>query len=268
MKRISIYAAITSLLLAIVLPAPAATEAATPEEKGLNIAREADRRNSGFVNYRVDLEMILKSRDGKKSIRELRIKTLEINNDGDKTLIVFDTPGDIKGTSFLSFAHKTGDDEQWLYLPALKRVKRIASSNKSSPFMGSEFSYEDMAGQEVEKFTYKWLRDEILNEKNSHVIEQYPADKENSGYSRQVVWMDKDGYRVLKIEYYDKRGDLLKTLMLSGHRLYNGKFWKPLTLNMVNRQTGKSTVLEFKDYRFGVDLDEQDFTKNSLLRVR
>ncbi len=243
--------------------------AAAQDQRGLEIALESDRRDSGFVNYTVDLKMLLRSRGGKERVRELRLKILEVEQDGDKSLAVFETPRDVKGTAFLSYSHKTEDDEQWLYLPALKRVKRIASRNRSSPFMGSEFSYEDMANQKVEKFTYKWLRDEALNGMDSFVIERYPVDKKNSGYERQVVWIDKGQYRTQKIDFYDrKNSSLLKTLTIGPYRQFEKKFWKPLQYNMVNHQTGKSTILKFADYRFGVDLDERDFTKNSLLRAR
>jgi outer membrane lipoprotein-sorting protein len=174
----------------------------------------------------------------------------------------------VKGTAFLSLSHKILDDEQWLYLPALKRVKPIASKNRSSPFMGSEFSYEDMASQEVEKFTYRWLRDDVLEGVDSFVIERYPVDSNNSGYRRQVVWIDKEEYRIQKIDFFDRKDSLLKTLTIGPYKQFEKKFWKPLQYNMVNHLTGKTTVLQFANYMFGVDLDERDFTKNSLLRAR
>ncbi|MDX2456508.1 MAG: outer membrane lipoprotein-sorting protein, partial [Gammaproteobacteria bacterium] len=137
--------------------------AETPEEKGLAIAQEADRRDSGFRNYTNDVQMILKNKQGQESVREIRSRTLEVDDDGDKSMTIFDQPRDIKGTALLSFTHKTGPDDQWLYLPALKRVKRIASDNKSGPFMGSEFAFEDITSQEVDKYTYKFIRDDTLN---------------------------------------------------------------------------------------------------------
>jgi len=121
---------------------------------------EADKRDNGFGDYTADMTMTLKNKQGKESTRIIRSKTLEVQGDGDKSLSIFDTPRDVKGTAFLSFSHRTGDDEQWLYLPALKRVKRINSRNKSGSFMGSEFAYEDIASQETEKYTYKHLREE------------------------------------------------------------------------------------------------------------
>ncbi|MBN2314343.1 MAG: outer membrane lipoprotein-sorting protein, partial [Sedimentisphaerales bacterium] len=122
---------------------PFAPAGQSPEEKGLAIARQADTRDKGFGDFTADMLMILMNKEGQKSEREMRIRTLEVENDGDKCLTIFDTPRDIKGTAFLSFTHKVGDDDQWLYLPAVARVKRISSRNKSGSFMGSEFSYED-----------------------------------------------------------------------------------------------------------------------------
>jgi len=136
--------------------------AGTPEEQGMSIAVEADSRDNGFGDFSADMLMILKNKQGEESTRELRSQNLEVENDGDKSLTIFDKPRDVQGTALLTFTHKTGSDDQWLYLPALKRVKRIASNNKSGPFMGSEFAYEDISSQEVEKYTYKYLQDEQL----------------------------------------------------------------------------------------------------------
>jgi outer membrane lipoprotein-sorting protein len=240
----------------------------TPEEKGLAIALEADRRDEGFQDSTANMLMTLKNKHGKESIRRIRVKTLEVKGDGDKSLTIFDNPRDVKGTAFLNFTHKVGDDDQWLYLPALKRVKRISSRNKSGSFMGSEFAYEDIASQEVEKYTYKWIRDEMYEGKGCFVMERYPADKKNSGYTRQVTWMDKDEYRALKVEYFDRKNSHLKTLTFKGYKKYKDKYWRADELYMVNHQNGKSTRLIFSDYKFMTGLKDKDFTKNSLKRAR
>jgi hypothetical protein len=236
-------------------------------QRGLEIAQEADRRDTGFHDSTASLQMILRNRQGDESIREIRVRTLEQLDDGDKSLTTFDEPADVKGTNFLSFTHKTGPDDQWLYLPALKRVKRISSRNKSGPFMGSEFAYEDLSSQEVEKFTYKYLRDESCNDLACFVIERYPEDK-NSGYTREVVWIDKQEYRPWKIDFYDRKNSLLKTLTYSGYRQYLDKYWRADEMYMENHQTGKSTRLIWSDYRFRTGLDERDFDRNSLKRTR
>ena len=241
--------------------------AATPEEQGLAIAQEADTRDSDYKNYTNDVKMILKNKQGQESIREIRSKILEVDGDGDKSLTIFDRPRDIKGTALLSFTHKEGPDDQWLYLPALKRVKRIASDNKSGPFMGSEFAYEDITSQEVEKYTYKFLKDDTLDGMDVFVFERYPVDRK-SGYTRQIIWMDKENYKERKIEYYDRKNALLKTLVFADYNLYRDKFYRAHDMHMVNHQTGKSTRLLQSNYNFDVELSDRDFDKNSLKRAR
>lgn len=256
---------LAAALAATAVAAPALAE--TPEAKGLAIAQEADRRNDGFGDTSATMQMILRNRHGEESKREIRSKVLEVKRDGDKSMIVFDQPKDVAGTALLTYTHKSADDDRWLYLPALKRVKRIASSNKSGPFMGSEFAYEDLGSQEPEKYTYKWLRDETLDGQAVFVFERYPADQD-SGYTRQVIWMDQAEYRPLKIEFYDRKRSLLKTLTFADYQEHLGQYWRPGKLDMVNHQTGKSTTLLFKDYRFRNGFKERDFDQNSLRSAR
>jgi outer membrane lipoprotein-sorting protein len=261
-----ILAGITLFILILLIPASILAE--TAEDKGLTIAIEADKRDSGYGDYTADMLMILRNRHDQESRREMRYRTLEVADDGDKSLTIFDSPKDVKGTAFLNYTHKNDDDDQWLYLPALKRVKRISSSNKSGSFMGSEFAYEDIASQEIEKYTYKWLRDELFKKMECFVVERYPVDKKNSGYSRQVAWLDKEEFRTLQVEYYDRKNAHLKTLMISGHQKYIEKYWRPAAMHMLNHQTGKSTELQFSNYQFDNGLTGEDFNKNSLKRVK
>ena len=241
--------------------------AESPEEKGLAIAQKMDRRDRGWKDQRADLVMTLRNRQGQESRRALRISTLEVDGDGDKSLTVFGSPRDVKGTAFLSFTHATKPDDQWLYLPALKRVKRISSRNKSGSFMGSEFAYEDISSQEVEKYRYKWLRDQTLDGKKTMVVEYYPEYKK-SGYTRQVVWIDSEILRVLKTEFYDRKDALLKTLTMGDYRQYADRYWRAGVMRMKNHQTGKSTEIQWSDYQFGTGLSERDFDRNALKRVR
>ena len=145
--------------------------AQSPEEKGKEIAKAAELADIGFISSIVDLKMTSKNKNGQSSERNMTTKTLELIEDGDKSLIVFNSPKDVKGTATMTFTHKIGADDQWLFLPSIQRVKRISSSNKSGPFVGSEFAYEDLSSQEVEKYSYKFLE-----EKGSLVIvEQDPV---------------------------------------------------------------------------------------------
>lgn len=247
--------------------APALAE--TPQEKGRAIAEEMDSRDLGWSDSTTTLTMTLANRQGQSSVRELRLRALEVQEDGlgDMSLVVFDRPRDVAGTAFLSHTKITDPDDQWLYLPALKRVKRISSANKSGPFMGSEFAYEDLASQEVNKYEYEWLRDEACGEMTCFVIVRAPI-YENSGYTRQVVWVDSQEYRPMKIDFYDRKKSLLKTLDFAGYQQYLGRYWRAGEMNMVNHQTGKSTVLNFTDYKFQTGLAGNDFTSSKLKRAR
>lgn len=242
-------------------------DAADATALGQAIAVEADRRDTGFGDLTADLVMILRNRHGQESRRDIRLRTLEVDGDGDKSLSIFDRPRDVEGTAFLSFSHATGNDDQWLYLPALSRVKRISTSNKSGPFMGSEFSYEDISSQEVEEYTYTWIRDEPLDGLDMYVIERVPVDK-NSGYTKLVTWVDKEYFRTMKVEFYDRKGALMKTLTFDGYNQYLDQYWRPDLMSMVNHQTGKSTVLEWTNYQFRTGLTERDFDRNALKRAR
>ena len=239
----------------------------SPEEIGLQVAEAVDESDRGWTDSTANLKMILRNKGGDTSERQLRSRGLEVLDDGDKSLIVFDSPRDVKGTAFLSFSHALEPDEQWLFLPALKRVKRISSGNKSGPFMGSEFAYEDMASDEVEKYKYKWLRDEVWNGMNCWVVEQYPQYKK-SGYKRRIVWTDKARLVPVRIDYYDRKDSLLKTLEFTGYNKYLDKHWRPTDMDMVNHQTGKSTTLRWTEFKFQTGLDKRDFSENALKRIR
>lgn len=268
---------IATFLLALIMLALAATVGTAQETaiadpadataRGRSIAVEADRRDTGFGDLSAEMVMILRNRHGQESRRDIRLRTLEVDGDGDKSLSIFDRPRDVEGTAFLSFSHTTGNDDQWLYLPALSRVKRISTSNKSGPFMGSEFSYEDISSQEVDEYTYTWLRDEPLDGQDMYVIERVPVDK-NSGYTKLVTWIDKEHFRTMKVEFYDRKGSLMKTLTYEGYHQYLGQYWRSDRMNMVNHQTGKSTVLEWTNYEFQTGLTDRDFDRNALKRAR
>jgi len=239
----------------------------TAEEKGLNIAKARKAIDGGWGDSTAQAKMILRNADGQETVRQMKIKSLEVVDDGDKALTIFSQPRDVKGTAFLSFAHPTKSDEQWMYLPALKRVKRIASRNQSGPFMGSEFAFEDLSSFEIEKYSYKYLKDDTINGELSYVVEVDPVNK-NSGYTRQVLWIDQSHYRVHKIEFYDRRNSLLKTLTLSDYKLYLDKHWRPSTQRMVNNQTHKSTDYLVESLTFKTGLTSKDFNKATLKRAR
>jgi len=240
---------------------------ASAQDRGREIAAEWDKRDSGWQDQVAELKMILRNSRGQESTRVLSNRSLEVEGDGDKLLVSFDQPRDVKGTNFLSFTHISGPDDQWLYLPALKRIKRISSSNKSGPFMGSEFAYEDLASQEVEKYEYEFLGEETANGRPAFKVKRIPLDPK-SGYTRQVVWFDQETYRPEKIEFYDRKESLLKTLTYKGYQQYVDTVWRADEMFMENHQTGKSTRLLFTNYQFQSGMTDRDFDRASLSRAR
>lgn len=239
----------------------------TADDKGLDIAQEADTRDNGWFNNSVVVTMKLKNKQGQETTRQLRNYSLEVKGDGDKSIVVFESPADVQGTAFLTHSHKTGDDDQWMFMPSLERVKRISSSNKSGPFMGSEFAYEDIASQEVEKYTYKFLSEDRANGEECYAVERYPLDK-NSGYTRQKVWFNRNNYRIEKIEFFDRKNVLLKTLTYSNYQQYLDRYWRAGQMHMVNHINGKETLIEFSNYKFKTEMTEDDFTQNALKRIK
>ncbi len=237
------------------------------KEKGLAIIKEVDRRDTGWQDSQAKLTMILKNRHGDEHSRKLKMKIMEVKGDGDKSLSIFNSPRDIKGTAFLSFTHALDPDEQWLYLPAIKRVKRISSRNKSGPYLGSEFAFEDLSSFEVAKYDYKYIKDEIYDGIDCFVIEAYPL-YEHSGYTKLVLWIDKNRYILLKTDYYDRKNSLLKTQTFHGYKKYLDQYWRPDEMRMVNHTNGKSTILLWKEYQFRKGLTKRSFDKNALKRAR
>ena len=237
------------------------------EETGLQIATDSRERQKGFGNFTASLTMILRNKQGREKEREIRLKVIEVDNDGDRTLFVFDRPRDVKGTAFLIHAHKDEPNQQWLYLPALKRVKGINASKQSGSFMGSEFSYEDMGAVEVEKFIHRYLRDESCGDLECVVLERIPKSND-SGYSRQLVWLDKDELRTLQVHYFDRRDEHIKTMVVEDFEKFLERFWRGRMVTMTNHLTGKSTVLLWENFEFGTDLALGDFTRTALKRVR
>ncbi|WP_273024214.1 outer membrane lipoprotein-sorting protein [Rheinheimera sp.] len=240
---------------------------AADEAKGLQIAKERKSRDIGWGDSESQTTMVLRNAAGDESRREMRTAALEVQGDGDKGLTIFDEPRDVRGTAFLNHSHPTTEDDQWLYLPAVKRVKRIASRNKSGPFMGSEFAYEDLSSFEIEKYRFNYLQDEPCGDSNCFVLEQIPAD-EFSGYSKSIAWLSQQHYQPVKVEYYDRKNTLLKTLTLQDYRQYLDKYWRPHKLSMVNHQTGKSTDLLIHKIEFNTGRTAADFDTNALQRVR
>ena len=255
--------ALTSALLFTSQPSHASAQ------KGLAIAEETSRRDDGFGDFSVEGQMVLKNKAGKESVRKFKTTTFEIADPtiGDKSIIVFSEPRDVRGTALLTHTKiEPDDDSQWIFLPALKRVKRISSSNRTGKFVSSEFSYEDLGSEEVADNEHVWISDGPCPTDASltcAMVESTPKNKK-SGYSKRVSYTDLDEYRVHKIEFYNRRGDLEKILTFADYKQYEGQYWRAHDMLMENMQTGKSTRLSWGPYTFRAGLSERSFTPQAL----
>lgn len=246
----------------------------TPEEKGLRLAEEAKARGEGFRWQTARGRMILRDAQGNTNERIFESRVLEDLDDSDEEgvrgIIIFQHPPDIKDTALLTIGQRKADDHQWLYLPALKRVKRISGTSKTGSFVGSEFSFEDLSAAAIEDYEYKWLVDEPCpgaEDLTCHVIERRPKDDE-SGYSRIVTWEEVDNFRAYKSDFYDRKGTLMKTLTVTRQELFKDRWWRAMDLIMVNHITGKSTQMVWSNYDFDTPLAENDFTVRALERLQ
>jgi len=261
MKTMMLMAGVIAIGLTTTIP----VIGETPEERGLSIAVETDARDAGFVNWTATAKMILTDKQGGEAVRTFRMMALEQEGDGDRTLAIFDKPADLAGAAVLTYSHALVPDDQWLYLPEVKRVKRISSQNKAALFMGSEFAYEDLSSWEVKKYRYRYLRDETIDGHDCFVVENTPAYAD-SAYSKQIEWVDKQLYNPRRLDYYDRQGRLLKTMTFSGYQQYLGKHWRASEQLMQNHQTGKSTRVLWGSYKFKGDIRPSEFTPEGLAR--
>lgn len=250
------------LVAALLLVSAPLVASADPAAEGLAIARSCDAANAGFGSEEAELEMVLVNASGDRVTRKLAMKSIEIEGDGDRSMLTFLWPPDVKGTRLLTHTHPGDDDDQWLFLAAMKRIKRISSRSQSGAFMGSEFAFEDLGSQEVSK--YRWTLDgeAQVDGRPTWTLTRVPVSK-RSGYSKQVVSMDQGYKQPVRIDFYDRKGARLKTLTAKGFSRH-GRWWRPSTLEMVNHQTHKRSILEWTEREMEADLDEDEFDKDAL----
>lgn len=253
-------------------------------KKGLEIATKAQKANSDYISEKSQSSMILLDALDNKSYSEAQKKgqesswkggtvrlmdnlVKEIDSDGDKSLMTFLTPFDVKGTKMLTWGHKQGDDDQWLFLPSLKRAKRISGSGQSASFMGSEFSFEDLGSQEIEKYQYQLIKEEKFQGDQVWILERRPKNS-NSSYSKQVIWMSQKYLNPLRIDYYDKRSEqLIKSATFSDYKEYKvGKksFWRTHMISMENVLNKKRSLFKWQERHFGDAVNDELFKKESL----
>ncbi len=258
MKK-SFYSIIVLLSLHMFM---ANVNAMCPEEQGLQIAQAMQASVSGWGDIQSDMEMIIRSPNGKENKMALESKMLEVEGDGDKSLILFKLPQSVAGVKLLSHSHIKADDEQWTFMPKTKKINQIGGKAKSGSFLGSQFSFEDLSSFKIEKYRFRYLRDEKCDIEQCSVLAIYPEYK-GSGYSKMVSWIDKQS-RVQKIEYYDREDELLKTLTINEYKKIDDKYWQPVSSEMKNNQNNKTTELVISNIRLKTGLQSRDFDKSVL----
>ncbi len=248
-------ATLTLILFLISLPALALAIS------GKEISENVQDRYNGDSSAS-EMKMILINDKGQEKERTIRTVRKEYG-DLNKSMIRFLSPADIKGTGFLVWENADRDDDQFLYLPALKQVRRIASSEKSSRFMGTEVTYEDMENRKVDKDTHTLLREELLDGKKVYVVESVPKDGEESQYGKFISWVRPDIWIPVKIEFYDKDDELLKIMTVSKIEEVQG-IWTTMESEMENVQEGRKTVLIIETIKYNVSIPDDYFTERYL----
>lgn len=212
-------------------------------------------------------ELVLVEKDGTTNKRMIESFTYEDAKGLTKSITVFRSPASVKNTRFLTIENEGRDDDRHIYLPALKKTRRISSSEGGGSFMGTEFTYDDMAmtSKSIDDDTHKLLKEETVGGKECYVIESVPKNTSGSQYSKRIQWVTKDEamMKVTKIELYDKEGKLLKVLTMEKFKKISG-YWTPMNMVMNNVQNGRKTLITTKQIELDKKVNPKLFTTNFL----
>lgn len=230
-------------------------------QTGREIAQRVKDRPDGDTRQ---AEMVMKLINKRGSVRERKLISYSIDVGKDKkdrkSMMFFQYPGDVKGTGFLTWDYDEigKDDDKWLYLPAMKKTRRISgSSAKKDYFMGSDFTYDDMGRRNVDEDTHNLIGEETLDGQKCWKLESTPKDSRDI-YSKKIAWIRQDCLIPVKVEFYDKMGKLQRRLEMSNIEKVDG-FWVAKKMQMTNVQTEHQTVLEFINPKYNLPLDESKF---------
>ncbi|MDA8125266.1 MAG: outer membrane lipoprotein-sorting protein [Deltaproteobacteria bacterium] len=253
--------------MSVVLSLIAASFASAAEMTGKQIMETQKERHK--VKTEIGAEnMLLMDKDGGKENRQLKRYAKEVEKDLHRYLVVFLSPGDIRGTALRTWENKSGENDQWLYLPASKKEQRIAKSSKKNYFMGTDLTYEDMEPEDLDNFTYNLLRTENFSAdgkaQSCYVVEAIPANdakKQESGYSKRIMWIENVNLTTLKTEFYDRRDKLQK--VQTNHEFANvgGTVWRPKKSLMDNKEKNHKTVTSTTAREINTALDSSTFTE-------
>jgi outer membrane lipoprotein-sorting protein len=209
---------------------------------------------------------------GDKRVRKMTSVTKLVDNgDTEKKLIRFVEPADVKGTGFLTYDYNTEDDDKWIYMPALRKTRRIITSENAKSFMGSEFSYADMSMPTVDDFNYKFHDDETINGTNCYVIEIIPKDDDimdENGFSKKMVWISTDKFLIQKSVYYNLAGDKEKVMTVNAFIEVDPRnhLYKFKEMEMVNLLENRKSISRIEQIKFNPDIPDDYFTTRYLER--
>lgn len=226
---------------------------------GREIMQRVKERPDGDTRY-ARMELTLLKKNGAKRERKLESWAMDTGRDT-KKIMYFTYPGDVKGTGFLTWDYDEigRDDDKWLYLPAMKKTRRISgSSSKTDYFMGTDFTYDDMGDRNVDEDTHTLLREEERDGRRCWVVESVPVDKREI-YSRKVTWVAQECLTGIRVEYYDKLDALHRVLTVSEITQVQG-FWTKLRMEMENVQTGHRTIISIAEPQYDLKIDPGLFT--------
>ena len=217
-----------------------------------------------------EITMTLVNDRGEKRERKIEaVTSLQANGVDSNMLVRFLSPADVKGTSFLEIEHSEADDDQWIYLPALHKSRRLVSNNRKDSFIGSDFAYGDVLPPKVSLYQNKLLREEMVEGAACYVIESVPASadvKRDYGYGRKVSWIAKDSFHEVRIEYFDVTDRPLKTEIVRGITLVEpaNNRYAPTYKEMNNLQTGHKTVVTADHYTTEASIGTDTYTLRNL----
>jgi outer membrane lipoprotein-sorting protein len=210
------------------------------------------------------LTMTLINKSGQTRVRKIKQFTKDFGS-VEKSIMFFISPADVKNTSFMNWSYDSDKpDDQWIYLPALRKVKRISSDSKSDYFMGSDFTYDDLGDRKLDADTHKLLREENVDGKDCYVVESVSKD-EDYMYSKTITWIRKDNFVGVKKDFYDEDGELLKTLSIKNVEKISG-FWTITKSEMNNIQKNHKTIMELSDVKINVGVPASKFTERMMMR--
>lgn len=214
--------------------------------------------------------MTLINDKGEERVRKtLGLTKLAKNGIDNMRIIRFLSPPDIKRTAILTIEHYNDDDDMWIYLPALKKVRRLVANNKKDSFVGSDFSYGDIISVKIDDYIHKLLKEEKVDGHDCYVIESLPKDEKvgrDNGYGKKVTWISKNSLVEMKVEYFDLQNHLLKVQEVSEIKQVDNDRWLALRRLMTNRQTGHRTLLIFQNLQINKGITEDIFNPRELER--